>query len=175
MYESMFGNTERVARAVATGLEEAGVPVRVVDVGVAGPEDLLGCGLLVLGAPTHAFSLSRPATREEAVQRGAAPRRAARGVRDLLGMLDAAYRRRDHRPPVAVYDTRVDRMRHLPGSAARRAGRVLRAQGFDVVARESFYVTDVQGPLAEGETGRARAWGAGLPASLGSGRDRHAS
>jgi len=38
--ESMFGNTEQVARAVAAGLADGGVDASVVDVGAA-PVDLL--------------------------------------------------------------------------------------------------------------------------------------
>ena len=57
IHESMFGNTETIARAVAAGL--ATVPnfeVKVVDVQLA-EADLAGVDLLVLGGPTHAFGL----------------------------------------------------------------------------------------------------------------------
>jgi flavodoxin len=63
--ESMFGNTRMIADAVANGLSAAG-PVTVVEVGdapVAPNEDV---ALLVVGAPTHAFSLSRANTRRAA-------------------------------------------------------------------------------------------------------------
>lgn len=82
--ESMFGNTEHLARAVADGLRDAGVDAAVVDVSAA-PVDLSAdLDLLVLGAPTHAFSLSRPSTRADAVRQGASPERAATGMREWL-------------------------------------------------------------------------------------------
>ena len=53
VFESMFGNTEAVANAIADGLKEQGA-VRVVEVGEA-PDGLpSGVDLLVVGGPTHA-------------------------------------------------------------------------------------------------------------------------
>src|SRR5215207_10007674 len=71
VYESVFGDTEAIARAVAEGI--AGhVPVDVVAAREA--PNVLGAdiALLVVGGPTHAFGMPRPATREGAVkERGA--------------------------------------------------------------------------------------------------------
>ncbi|BBH69955.1 hypothetical protein ACTI_66400 [Actinoplanes sp. OR16] len=67
VYESMFGNTEAVARALAEGLGES------LDVIVADVQDRPAVGdadVLVAGAPTHAFSLSRPSTRADAAGKG---------------------------------------------------------------------------------------------------------
>jgi Flavodoxin domain len=168
VHESMFGNTGQLAQDVADGLRASGAEVDVTDVRDARPADLSGCDLLVVGAPTHAFSLSRPGTREDAVRQGAEASRAVTGVREWLATLDAAFPSRATRPSVAVFDTRVDKVRHLPGSAAKRAARILRAQGFPVVDRASFFVVDVRGPASPGEQERARAWGAGLRALTGS-------
>jgi hypothetical protein len=64
---------------------------------------------------------------------------------------------------VATFDTRVDKVRHLPGSAAKAAAKAVRRRGYLPAARpESFYVTDVAGPLLEGELDRAEAWGEAL-------------
>ena len=67
VYESMFGNTEAVARAVADGLAEMhDVDLREVS---QAPTEVIGrVDLIVVGGPTHAFSLSRPATRASAVR-----------------------------------------------------------------------------------------------------------
>ena len=60
MYESMFGNSERVARAVASGLEE-GNDVVIRDVTTAEPGDMpADVDLLIAGGPTHAVSMSGP-------------------------------------------------------------------------------------------------------------------
>jgi flavodoxin len=162
VYESMFGNTEEVARAVAAGLGEH-LSTRVVRVGdELAPLDE-GVDIVVLGGPTHAFSMSRPGSREDAVRKGAAPAVAREGVREFLG----GSRPQAWRGPVATFDTRVAKVRHMPGSAARKAAAILRRQGHRLVAEpESFYVADIRGPLLAGEIQRARTWGAQLGASV---------
>ena len=161
VFESLWGNTEKVARAIAAGLTEAGA-VDVVAVGGAPAVPADDVDLLVVGGPTHTFSMSRPATRTEAVARGAGQASPEIGIREWLSAL----------PPVdgdrrtATFDTRVDKVRHLPGSAARKAGKLLHHLGYrSVVAPESFYVADTDGPLLDGELARATAWGALLARS----------
>jgi hypothetical protein len=164
VYESMFGNTETVAGAVTRGLVLAGVEADVVEVGSA-PEELpTGLDLLVVGAPTHAFSLSRPSTRESAVTQGAEPERARTGVREWLAAVrhDAA-----HPPAVAVFDTRVTKVRWLPKAAGPTAVRLAYKHGLVVSTRpECFLVGDVLGPLVPGELDRAQEWGGRLAALL---------
>jgi hypothetical protein len=164
VFESMWGNTGQVAQAVARGLEdrcpEEG-PVEVVDVAAEVPGDLGGVDLLVVGGPTHAFSLSRPKTREDAVTRGAPTGHEERGIREWLDGLPEAQ------VPVATFDTRVDKVRHLPGSAAKKAAKEVRRHHLGhVVDSESFYVEDMAGPLLDGELDRAQAWGSRLLDSL---------
>lgn len=155
VYESMFGNTEQVARAVAEGLEET-MEVDVREVSIVPPriDDLVD--LIVVGAPTHAFSLSRPSTRGDAIRQGAATKGdPAVGLREWLTGLPGGQ----HGEPMATFDTRVDKVRRLPGSAARKAARLARARGFQPAGVESFYVADTPGPLLPGELDRATAWG----------------
>ncbi|MGH3368950.1 MAG: hypothetical protein ACRDPR_03025 [Nocardioidaceae bacterium] len=72
-----------------------------------------------------------------------------------------------HSEQVATFDTRVDKVRHLPGSAAKAAARALRRHGYRVSpAPESFFVADVSGPLLAGELERATEWGEALACSL---------
>jgi len=163
VFESMFGNTQRFAHEIRDAFVEMGLEVTMADVRQVSPDELAGRDLLIIGAPTHAFSLSRRSTREDAVRQGADATRAVLGVREWLATLDRAFPSSADRPVAAVYDTRVEKVRHLPGSAARRAARVLRAQGFRVIdPPTSFYVQDLKGPAVDGELGRARAWAAGL-------------
>jgi flavodoxin len=159
VYESLWGNTEEVARAVAEGLAET-MEVEVVDVASlpALPDELR---LLVAGGPTHAFSLTRPTTRADAVSQGATHPTGAVGLREWLERLpgDGAG------PVVATFDTRVDKVRRLPGSAARKAARIVRQRGYRRLApARSFYVADTPGPLLQGEVERAREWGRELAA-----------
>lgn len=151
VHESMFGNTRTVAEAIAAALPD---PVLTVDVGDA-PNPLPGhVDLLVVGGPTHAFSMSRASTRVDAIAQGASADDATRGIREWLGAL----------PPtphvtVATFDTRVAKVRHLPGSAARSASRrVAKRRIGHVVATESFWVDGVDGPLLDGEVERASEW-----------------
>ena len=85
VYESLWGNTEKVARAVAAGLAET-AEVAVADVGER-PELSADLDLLVAGGPTHAFSMTRTSTREDAVRQGATHHPAAVGLREWLAQL----------------------------------------------------------------------------------------
>jgi len=161
----MFGNTEQVGRAVAGGLADGGVDTVVVDVAAA-PVDLPAqLDLMVLGAPTHAFSLSRPSTRADAVRQGAPAERAARGLREWL---DAVLPQDQRQCPVtAVFDTRMSKVRRLPAAAGPRAVRMARRRGLRLLGRpEAFLVADVRGPLVDGELERAAAWGLALAGGL---------
>jgi hypothetical protein len=159
--ESQFGNTRQVADAVAEGLREAlgeAAAVQVMDAADAGPDVPDDVRLLVAGGPTHAFSMTRETTREDANSQGAtAHSPAASGLREWISRVRA-------RPGVQVvtFDTRV-KVPGLPGSAARSAMKALRHQGFEHVERgETFWVQGTDGPLKDGELERARAWGAEL-------------
>jgi hypothetical protein len=157
---------------VATGLGDGGVDAVVVDVASAPSELPADLHLLVVGAPTHAFSLSRPATRTDAVRQGARPERAATGLREWLTTL--LLRDPRHSPVTAVFDTRVSKVRRLPTAAGPRAVRLARRRGLTVLTRpEAFLVSDVKGPLVDGELERAAAWGCGLAGACGPGERPH--
>lgn len=161
VYESMFGNTAAVAAAIADGLTESGMSVELAEVSTAPPAGRIDAELLVLGAPTHAFSLSRPGTREDAVRQGAAAAHTEIGLREWLAQ--ARRHPRAAAVPVAAFDTKVTRVRRLPGSAARKMASLARAARLDPpLGVESFYVTDVAGPLDEGELDRAKDWARSL-------------
>ncbi|MEU8663901.1 flavodoxin family protein [Actinoplanes philippinensis] len=158
VYESMFGNTAEIARAVADGLATC-YDVTLAEVREMPPAD--GADLLVVGAPTHAFSLSRPATRADAARQGEVRAGAeAVGVREYLdrsSRLDGLA--------ATAFDTRADKP--VTGSAARKAMRRLRRLGCRPVAPvESFRVTGMTGPLAAGELGRARQWAQSIAAGV---------
>ena len=161
VYESMFGNTEQVARAVARGLSDR-MEVELSEVSTAPAPLTELLDLIVVGAPTHAFSLSRPSTRADALRQGATQGQEANGLREWLGRLT----RGPHSEMVAAFDTRVERVRHLPGSAAKRAGRVVDRLGYERIGRESFYVVDIGGPLEPGELARAEEWGRHLATEM---------
>ncbi len=161
VYESMFGNTEEVARAVADGLRSR----MEVDLVVAGEAAAVaeGIDLVVVGGPTHAFSMPRQNTREDAVRQGATQGDVEHGIREWIDHLASG----PHAERTATFDTRVTKVRHLPGSAAKAAAKGMRAHGYGAAAKpQSFYVEDVEGPLVAGELDRARAWGEKLAATV---------
>lgn len=90
VYESMFGNTESVARAVATALGRW-MGVALQDVSQApGPADA-AVDLVVVGGPTHAFSLSRGSTRADAISQGATHGKQDVGLREWLARLHRGH------------------------------------------------------------------------------------
>jgi hypothetical protein len=164
--ESMFGNTRKVAAAVAEGMSSPTLDVEVVDVASAPAAPVTD--VVVVGGPTHVFGMSRRSTRKAAGEQGGDPEAAAAdGIRDWLERLHAMPG-----TPVATFDTRVRRP-GLIGSAAGRAMHRLRRLGMRPLDRPAtFWVEDVAGALLDGELERARAWGrllaeraqAGMPA-----------
>jgi hypothetical protein len=162
VFESMFGNTQAIAEAIADGLSGR-LPVEVLEVGV-GPatidEDV---ALVVVGGPTHAFGMSRPQTRQDAARQAAAGL-VSRGIglREWLAALQGPAG-----IAAATFDTRISKPR-VPGSAARAAEKRLRRLGFRIVApAASFYVEGTSGPLQEGEKQRARRWGESVGSKTG--------
>lgn len=164
VYESMFGNTQKIAQAVADGLTPY-AQVELVEVGDAAgfPDDV---DLVVVGGPTHAFGLSRPDSRRSAAKQATDPVVSRRiGLREWLAAFHPP-----RRLAAAVFDTRVHKPVWLAGSAARGAAKRLRRAGCTLIATpESFFVTGTTGPLSDGELERAGRWGASLGAQLGSG------
>ena len=164
VYESIYGNTRRVAMAIGEALGAQG-EVETVEVSGA-PSDLSGFDLIVVGGPIHAWSMSsamtRSGARDEARRAGVEPVSAGRGLREWL----AGLRPSGGRLRAAAFDTAVHVPRLVPqGSAARPAADRLSALGARLVAPpEHFFVLDKDGPLADGELDRARAWARGLAA-----------
>jgi flavorubredoxin len=61
VYDSVYGNTERVARALAQGLEKSGtVKATLFRADVADVGRLTEYDILIVGAPTHAWRASVP-------------------------------------------------------------------------------------------------------------------
>jgi len=171
VYESMFGASKAVAEAVAESLAAAG-SVRLVEVGAlaaepggtAIPPDVT---LLVVGGPTHAFGMTRPSSRQDAVKEFGSAISAEYGVREFL---DQAVLPRGL--ACAVFDTKVLKP-NLPGSAGKGIDKGLRKLGGRLVApARTFTVHGKAGGLVEGQLEAATAWGtelcglAGQPATV---------
>jgi hypothetical protein len=160
VFESLWGNTEKAGRAIADALA-ATMEVDVVGVDAA-PDSVDGYDLVVVGGPTHAFSMTRAATRQTAVEQNGAPSSPKRGIREWLHVLAPT-----ERGVMAVaFDTRVNAPR-LPGSAARAAKQELRSLGFEIpVKQKSFRVHGYEGPLVDGELEKAAEWGRSVASAV---------
>jgi flavodoxin len=160
VYESVFGDTEAIARAIAEGIAIR-VPVDVVSARDAPKSVDADVALLVVGGPTHAFGMPRPATREGAVkEHGAQIVDTTTGLHEWLDVARLPEGLR-----AAAFDTRMDHPKLITklNHASRSEEKLLKGQGATVVApAEHFLVTDVEGPLVEGEEERARQWGHSL-------------
>ena len=163
VFESMFGNTEVIARAIAEGLA-ANASVEVVEVGAAPASLPADLDLLVVGGPTHAHGMSKPESRADSARR-AGDRLVSRGsgIREWLETLQGG----SATVAAAAFDTRIKGPGILWGSAAKGADKLLRGLGLRVATGpESFLVDGPTGPLfdrlVDGETDRARRWGEAL-------------
>jgi hypothetical protein len=166
VYESMYGNTRQIAESIGVGLS-ATSEVAILPVKDADDHALRYVDLLVLGAPTHAWGLSRASTRRGAVQAAEKPGSALQvevgaegpGIREWLDQLKCVPTR------VAAFDTRMRAPLGLSGSAARKIGSRLRRYGFTLADDPiGFYVTRAN-TLEDGELLRARNWGEQLAAA----------
>lgn len=166
-FESIYGNTRAVAEAVAEGLRPLG-DVSVVSHDEADPAAVAGADLLVVGAPTHMHglptSLSRKMAAQASEEEGVPLDPSATAGPGIRGWLSEQS---GDRHSAAAFDTRADCSPTLTGSAARGIAKRLRRRGFDIVPEpESFFVEDAEGPLADGELERARAWGSVIAEQL---------
>lgn len=163
IYESMYGNTQRVAESIAAGLRPQ-VDALAIEVGTAPSLVEVPIDLLVIGGPTHALRMSRRDSRKGAAKDSENP-----VISVGIGIREWISAQKDHavRVPVAAFDTRFKMSRRLTGSAAHNAEKKLRKHGFKMIAPpESFFVEGETGPLYSGEQERAHQWGETLTVKL---------
>lgn len=145
VYDTQFGNTEKVARAIATALESAG-NVRLASIEEADEVDFDGIDLLVIGGPTQGHQARKP-------------------LREWVDNLSPAV---IERVVIAAFDTRLDWPKFLSGSAANSIAHVVqRHHARLIVPPESFIVSGGEGPLADGELERAAKWADALAVKAG--------
>ena len=141
LYDSRFGNTEAIARAIASGAA-AGSSVTILDTEAATHEQFAGPpDLVIVGGPTHNH-----------------------GPSDGLKVLADVVARRLPGVAAACFDTRYRGPVLLMGSGAATTAKSLAKAGSLLVAPpESFYIVR-KGSVATqvlepGEIERAEAWG----------------
>ncbi len=158
VYESLWGNTAAIARAIAEGL---GPEARALSTAEATPEALQGVELIIGGSPLFAFRLPTDEMRENIRSKAETfptpPDLSAPSMRDWLETVPAGQGQ------CAGFETRIW---WSPGSAARAILQGLKKAGYAPMVRpKRFRVTGMTGPLKAGEIERARKWGARLARS----------
>ena len=153
VYESHWGNTAAVARAIAEGI---GPEASALNTDEAAGDAIAGADLVVAGAPVIAFALPREGTREQIAQ-GAdkAPTPPDVSHPLLRSWLDALPAGKGWG---AAFETRIW---WSPRGATGTIENRLKRAGYRMAAKpERFLVEGGYGPLKDGELERARSWGA---------------
>lgn len=144
IYDSVFGNTEKVAHAIGEALV---APESVVHVSKVNLQQLNGINLLIVGSPTRGF---RPTD----------------GIKTFLKSIPANTL---NGVKVAAFDTRIrvedvknaflTFMVKIFGYAAKPIADALQKKGGTLAAApEGFIVKESEGPVGDGELERAAAW-----------------
>jgi flavorubredoxin len=145
VYSSVYGNTEKIAKALAAGLESGGVEVEVVKVDAVKFDVLGEVDLLCVGGPVHAWNVSKPV--KEFLER-------LKSVEGLSGKKAFAF------------DTKMGRGR-LAGSAGGKIERKLKDLGLTIAKpSESAIVKGREGPLEESAEGTFKQIGVELAKML---------
>ncbi len=152
VYDSIYGNTEKIAHAIA---EVFGDTASTMPVHAVSPKELTTPDLLVVACPTQA---GKPTTGMQTLLAGISPD-AMTGHH--FAACDTRIAARKHGAPLRL-------LMRLIGYAAPKMAAALRARGGqEVLPPEGFIVTGKAGPLADGEIGRAHAWAREISSLLG--------
>lgn len=170
VFESMFGNTERVAEELHSVLAP-NHEVDRFDVNAIDPGWISASDVLIAGAPTHVHGLSRPATRAEAAVWSRDPRKhftlrpqaAGIGMREWLDQLKELPRSGGL---ASAFDTRAEGPKLLTGAASSHIARSLRAHGRDLVGEPGSFLVTGHAQLLPGERSRVREWAKDLDLAL---------
>ncbi|MEM5770396.1 MAG: flavodoxin family protein [Bacillota bacterium] len=146
VYDSVFGNTRKLAEAIAAGLDAKAVPVSDISA-----QEVSQAALLLVGSPTRAFRPT-PAITEWL-------KNLPNGT--LQGMRAAAF---DSRISADKVKSRALKfMMNKCGYAAPLIDNELKKKGASIAAApEGFFVEESEGPLTEGEEARAKEWAKAL-------------
>ena len=135
VYDSVYGNTEKIASAVRDALPKGTKAMRP---GEARSAVLTGIDLLVVGSPTLG---GRPSEATKAFL-DAVPASSLTGVK------------------VAAFDTRLTKkwVKLFGWASDKILARLIACGGSEASAAQGFFVKGTKGPLVEKETERAAEW-----------------
>jgi len=132
IYDSTYGNTEKIARAISKTIGCKALRATEVN-----PADLKEFGLLIVGAPTHGGWFMTE-------------------IKNLLNALPSL-----EGVNVAAFDTRT-KLVILGHAAPSIARYLESSGGNLLVPSEGFFVLGFKGPLMDGELERAADWAQGI-------------
>jgi flavorubredoxin len=160
VYESLWGNTAAIARAIAEGI---GPGAQALTTDAASAESVAEADLIVAGAPVLGFSLPSDQMRDSVARTEAdaptPPDLAHPSMRSWLDSLPRGTGR------AAAFETRIW---WSPRGATGDIESRLKKAGYRTIAKAAkFVVKDKYGPLREGEVERARQWGKELAETVG--------
>jgi flavodoxin len=145
VYDSAYGNTQKVAQAIGAVL--TGAAVRHVD--QVKPEDLSGLDCLIAGSPTQKMDYTDGMRKFLT----SIPHNGLRGINIVA--FDTRISIDDVQSTISRFAARLFLHRY----AAKPIAAALKEKGGrEVVAPEGFFVADTEGPLKTGELERAAAW-----------------
>jgi flavodoxin len=137
VYDSVYGNTETIANAIAEAMPHE---IQAQRVDEADPVELASADLLIIGSPTH----------------GALPTEAIQALVDRIGPPAHGDAR------AATFDTRLTWgfLERWGGFAAAKIAVLLKEKGWTVTGEPGgFFVRGLKkGPLKKGEVARAADW-----------------
>ena len=158
VYESHWGNTAEIARAIAEGI---GPEASALTTDEATASLVADADLVVAGAPIMAFGLPSDTMIDNVRKDPKAPVPGDVSHPSLRHWLEGLP------PSTAASASFETKLRWSPGGAIGAIDERFDRAGFHPIAKgEKFWVTTPYGPLREGEIERARAWGGELAASM---------
>jgi len=147
IYDSQYGNTEKVAQEIGKALQ-AQAEVIVCRVGEVTTGQLAGIGLLAVGSPTQRFNPTPVVTEFLS----SIPPNGLKGIKVAAFDTRLTWEVIQKTPPLPFFE-------RIFGYAASRIGKALKKKGGSLVVEpEGFFVEGTEGPLSVGELERAAAW-----------------
>lgn len=130
IFDSNFGNTQKIAETIAKEFETQAIPVSKASI-----DELEGLDLIVVGSPINAW---RPS--------------------DKMGKFLANLNKGQLKGvKAAAFDTRVKLFIH--GDAAKKISKALENAGAEIIIEpQAFFVKGREGPLLDGEIEKASQW-----------------
>ena len=144
VYDSLYGNTEKIAQAIGKVLESNN-EVKVQRVGETNVSELISINLLIVGSPTYGGRPSQPVkTFLDKIMH-----------ESLKGVKAASF---DTGTPTENQGFFINNITKFFGRASPRIAKVLKEIGADIIGFQTFIVLGKEGPLREGELERAAGW-----------------